>query len=79
MTLKLLLNSQMIWIIFPKILNNSIQIIKRKILILFDDMIADMLTNEKLNLVITELFIRGRKINISLVLLYILFCCTKKY
>ena len=31
---------------------------KRKILIVFDDMIADMINNKKLNLVVTELFIR---------------------
>ena len=37
---------------------------KRKILIVFDDMIADMLTNKKFNPVVTELFIRGRKGNI---------------
>ena len=40
---------------------------KRKILIVFDDMIADMLSNKKLNPVVTELFIRGKKLNISLV------------
>ena len=40
---------------------------KRKILIVFDDMIAVMLSNEKLNLILTERFIRGRKLNISLV------------
>ena len=40
---------------------------KRKILIEFDDMIVDMLNNKKLNSVVTELFIRGRKLNISLV------------
>ena len=40
---------------------------KRKILIVFDDMIADMINNKKLNPVVTELFIRGRKINISIV------------
>ena len=40
---------------------------KCKILIVFDDMIADMLNNKKRNLVVTELFIRGRKLNISLV------------
>ena len=39
---------------------------KRKILIVFDDMIADMLSNKKPNPVVTELFIRGRKLNISL-------------
>ena len=40
---------------------------KSKILILFDDMIADMLSNKKLNKIVTELFIRGRKLNISIV------------
>ena len=39
----------------------------RKILIVFDDMIADIIKNKKLNLIVTELFIRGRKLNISLV------------
>ena len=40
---------------------------KRKILIVFDVMIADMINNKKINSVVTELFIRGRKLNISLV------------
>ena len=40
---------------------------KRKILIVFDDMIADMINNKKLNSIVTKLFIRGRKLNISLV------------
>ena len=40
---------------------------KRKILIVFDDMIADMINNKKLNPVGTELFVRGRKLNISVV------------
>ena len=40
---------------------------KREILIVFDDMIADMINNKKLNPVVTELFIRGRKLNISIV------------
>ena len=39
---------------------------KRKILIVFDDMIADMLSNKKLTSIVTGLFIRGRKLNISL-------------
>ena len=34
---------------------------KRKILIVFDDMIADILSNKKINPIVTELFIRGRK------------------
>ena len=40
---------------------------KRKILIVFDDMTADMLSKKKLNPIVTELFIRGRKLNVSLV------------
>ena len=40
---------------------------KRKISIIFNDMIVDMLSNKKLNSIVTELFIRGRKLNISLV------------
>ena len=36
-------------------------------LIVFDDMIADMLSNKKLNPIVTELLIRGRNLNISLV------------
>ena len=39
----------------------------RKVLIVFDDMIADMINNTKLDSIVTELFIRGRKINISIV------------
>ena len=40
---------------------------KRKVLIVFDDMIADTINNKKLNSTVTELFIRARKLNISLV------------
>ena len=40
---------------------------KRKTLIIFDDMIADVMTNKKIQAVIKELFIRCRKLNISLV------------
>ena len=40
---------------------------KRKILIVFDDMIADILSNKKLKPIVTELFIRSRKLNIILV------------
>ena len=40
---------------------------KRKILILFDDMIADIMTNKKFQAIIKDLFIRCRKLNISLV------------
>ena len=40
---------------------------KRKILIVFDDVIADIMTNKKFQSIIKELFIRCRKLNISLV------------
>ena len=39
----------------------------RKIFIVFDDMIADIMTNKKIQAIIKELFIRCRKLNISLV------------
>ena len=40
---------------------------KRKILVVFDDMIADIMSNKKFQAIIKELFIRCRKLNISLV------------
>ena len=40
---------------------------KRRILRVFDDVIADMINNKNLNPVVIELFIRGRKLNISIV------------
>ena len=40
---------------------------ERKILIVFDDIIADLINNKNLNSIVNELFIRGRKLNISLV------------
>ena len=40
---------------------------KRKVLIIFDDMIGDIMSNKKIQAIIKELFIRCRKLNISLV------------
>ena len=40
---------------------------KHKVLIIFNDMISDMINNKKLNQIVTELFIGGRKLNISIV------------
>ena len=40
---------------------------ENKILIVFDDLIADMINSKKLNSLVSELFIRGRKLNISIV------------
>ena len=39
---------------------------KRNVLIVFDDIIADMVSNKKLNPIATELFIKGRKVNTSI-------------
>ena len=49
---------------------NIIQIKNAKLSIVFHDMIANMINNKKLNSIATELFIRGRKLNISLFLLH---------
>ena len=67
MILKLSLNTQMIWMIFITILKNTIQSKKQKILIVFDDVIVDMLSNKIFNPITTELFIKKRKLIIFLV------------
>ena len=46
---------------------------KCNLLIVFDDMNADLITNKKLNPMVIDLFVRGRKLNISLV------CITQSY
>ena len=48
-------------------INDYNPIRKRKKLIVFDDMIADIMTNKRFQAIIKELFIRCRKLNISLV------------
>ena len=50
-----------------RILMITIQSEKEKKLIAFDDMIADIMTTKKFQALIKELFIRYRKLNISLV------------
>ena len=49
-----------------KIIKNKIYP-NKKVLIVFDDMIADMINNKELNSIVTELSVRGRKLNISIV------------
>ena len=63
--LKLLWNIHMICNTFTKILTNIIQEKKRKVLIVFDNIIADIINNKKLNPMVTELFFRGRKRNLD--------------
>ena len=66
--LKLLLNTQMISVILVKILMNTIQIKNKKIFTVSCLVIwLLMIINKKLNPIVTELFIRDRKLNISLV------------
>ena len=48
-----------------------------KVLIVFDDMISDMLNIKKLNTIVIKLFIRDRKLNISHVFITQYFSCTK--
>ena len=52
---------------------------KQKILIVFDNMTADMLGNIKLNPIATELFIRCRRLNISLVFITQTYFAVRKY
>ena len=52
---------------------------KRKVLIVFDDLIANMFSSKKLNLIVTELFITGRKLNISLVFITPCYFAVSKY
>ena len=57
---KLLFDTQMIWKIFIKNIEECNRNNKPKTLIVFDDMISNVLSNKKLNPIVTELFIRGR-------------------
>ena len=59
------MNTQIISMIIIKLLKTIIQ----ESLIVFDDMIVDMLSSKKINPRVTEVFIRVRKLNIPLVLL----------
>ena len=64
-----LLSVQLLWVSFMRILNPNR---KRRILIVFDDMIADIMTNKKFQAIIKELLIRCRKLNISLISIHYL-------
>ena len=44
---------------------------KCKVLIVFDDMTVDIISNKKLNPIVTEPFISSRKLNLSLVCLFL--------
>ena len=60
----------MLWMMFTRTLIITIQketFKKKRVLTVFDDMIADVMTNKKMQVIIKELFIRCRKLDISLV------------
>ena len=48
-------------------INNYNKKRNKKVLIIFDDMIADIMRSEKFKVIVQELFIRCRKLNISIV------------
>ena len=62
----LLLNINQQWIIFLKTLKITTKKRKRKVLIVFDNMILHVMSNKKAPQMLKELFIRCRKLNISL-------------
>ena len=65
--------------IFIKVLKNKIQIKKQKILIAFDDMIADMFSNEKLNPIVTNYLLEVENLILLLFLSQNLILLCQKY
>ena len=61
---------QIQWMMFIRILMITIQSEKEKKLIVFDDMIADIMANEQFQAIIKELFIRCRKLKINFTCFY---------
>ena len=64
---KILLNIQMIWVIFMKTLKNTVQIKSKKYWSYLKIWLLKCLVIKNLNKVVTESFIRGRKLNIAFV------------
>ena len=58
------LNTWMLWKMSTRVLSTIQK--KRKVLIVFDDMIADVTSNKKIHPVVSDLFIRGWKIDFLL-------------
>ena len=61
------MNTQIIWMIFIKILKNTMQIKNDKVFFFFFYILLQIWIKIKKNKIVTELFIRGRNLNISLV------------
>ena len=62
-----LLSVQILWMAFMKNIDDNNPSIQRKALIVLDDLIADIMANKNFQAMVKELFIRSRKLNISLV------------
>ena len=63
---KHLLSVQIQWMTLIENIDDYNPTTRRKILIVFDDMVADIMSNKKFEAAVKELFIRCRKLNISL-------------
>ena len=74
----LLLNILILWMMFYQILKIIIKI-EKKILIVFDDMISHVMPDRRAQQILKDLFVRCRKLNISLCFFNtILFFSTKR-
>ena len=58
------------WMTFMRIFMTNTHTDREKTLIVFDDIIADIMSNKTFQAIIKELFIRWRKLNISLVFIF---------
>ena len=75
---RLSLNTQILSRVTTKVLNSTIQK-ERKVLIVFDDIMSDMISNKKFHSVIAEIFVSGPKAKYFFGLYYpSLFSCTKR-
>ena len=64
--LKAFISVKILWMMFIENIDEYNPNGRREIVIVFDDMIADIVTNKKFQAIIKELFVRCRKLNISL-------------
>ena len=76
---KLLLNAQIVWMIFIKILTNALQIRNKKNWSYLMIWLLIYLAIKKLNPVVSELFIRERKLMISPVIITQFYIAVTKY
>ena len=75
----LLLSILILWMIFYQILKIITKKRKRKVLIVFDDMISHLMSDKKAQQILKDLFIRWRKLNILLCFLTQSYFSVPKY